>query len=463
MVNSVLDEQPQIQLSQREQQVLELVVTGASNKEIAKKLVISVNTVKVHMRNIFEKLGVQSRTEASTLAIQGGLVSVAESGSPDNDTESSPAAARTFLIEANPALSLPRWQQFYLLSALLLALLVAFVPLLTRETPNAAPELPVLYRQAPTPAPAAAQPANPANRWATRNPMPTGRAGLALVAQGNRIFAIGGVRGNNQATRSVEIFDAAANSWAEGSSKPTAATNILGAAVGGQIFVPGGCTDDGQAADMLEIYTPQSDEWTSGAALPAARCGYALAVLSDTLYLFGGWNGQIFEDTIFAYSPAKDTWDVLPQTLPKPMGFAGAAPLNGLIYLAGGFDGNNELAQTYAFDPQTGALTPKAPLNESRGGLGLIGGAANLYAIGGGWNHALNTSEKYDPATDAWSTFETPFNGKWRNPGLTAIDTTIYAAGGWDGSAEEFMDSFVSYQYLYQLFLPISSFNKNDE
>ncbi|RMF03278.1 MAG: hypothetical protein D6768_06300, partial [Chloroflexi bacterium] len=206
-----------------------------------------------------------------------------------------------------------------------------------------------------------------------------------------------------------------------------------------------------------------TDEWSSGAALPAARCGYALAVLDDTLYLFGGWNGQAFEDTIFAYSPEDDAWQVLEQTLPQPLGFAGAAALDNLIYVAGGFNGTDELAQVVAFDPQTGKLTQKAPLTEARGGLGLVGGSANLYAIGGGWNHASDTSEKYDPATDTWSTFESPFGGQWRNLGITSIDTTIYAAGGWDGEAEEFMDSFVSYQYLFQLFLPISSFNTTDK
>ena len=68
----------QTPLSDREIEVLELVATGASNQDIARQLFISINTVKVHLRNIFEKLGVQSRTEATLCAIRYGLVVVDE-------------------------------------------------------------------------------------------------------------------------------------------------------------------------------------------------------------------------------------------------------------------------------------------------------------------------------------------------------------------------------------------------
>jgi DNA-binding NarL/FixJ family response regulator len=63
-----------VSLTQREQEVLSLVATGATDKEIAENLYISLHTVKSHMRNILAKLQVNSRREAARLAKQKGLL-----------------------------------------------------------------------------------------------------------------------------------------------------------------------------------------------------------------------------------------------------------------------------------------------------------------------------------------------------------------------------------------------------
>ncbi len=63
-------------LTDREMEVLRLVATGASNKEIARRLCISVRTVQVHLGNIYGKLGVRSRTEAALCAIRRGWAPV---------------------------------------------------------------------------------------------------------------------------------------------------------------------------------------------------------------------------------------------------------------------------------------------------------------------------------------------------------------------------------------------------
>jgi NarL family two-component system response regulator LiaR len=65
-------------LTEREREVLRLVTGGLSNKAIAQALNLSEGTVKVHVSNIFKKLNVSSRTEASVRALQTGLISPVE-------------------------------------------------------------------------------------------------------------------------------------------------------------------------------------------------------------------------------------------------------------------------------------------------------------------------------------------------------------------------------------------------
>jgi len=65
---------PRPDLSAREVQVLELIVQGLANKQIAYSLNIAEHTVKNHVKNILSKLGVQDRTQAATAAIQRGII-----------------------------------------------------------------------------------------------------------------------------------------------------------------------------------------------------------------------------------------------------------------------------------------------------------------------------------------------------------------------------------------------------
>ena len=442
-----------VPLSERELQVLEMVATGASNQQIARRLVISVNTVKVHLRNIFEKLDVQSRTEATRRAIQEGWIVIADNG--QTPPEPAPAALQTFLLSGQPPPALRSWQQIYLAGAVFLALALVILPLLPRQmlylpviTPYDNQEL---GQAAPEPLP---KPDSP--RWLPHAAMPTGRAGLGLAAVEDRIYAIGGRRGDIGATSLVEIYDPIDDSWTEGTAKPTAATDISAVVLAGKIYIPGGCTGNRQPVDVLEIYDPAADRWEEGPALPAPRCGYGAIAAGDKLYLFGGWNGSSYEDTVFVFSAPAQKWEVLPGLMPQAKGYFGVAALNGQIYVVGGYDGLEEYDTTHVFVPGSGEWLEKARLNEKRGGLGLASSQQNLYAIGGGWERPLGSSEKYDPHSDSWTVFETPFtDNQWSNLGLTSINSNIYAIGGWNGTDEQYMDAVVSYQFMFELFVPI--------
>jgi DNA-binding NarL/FixJ family response regulator len=61
-------------LTPREIEVLKGVVEGATNKEIAEALVVTENTVKIHLRNILERLHLQNRIQAAVYAVREGLV-----------------------------------------------------------------------------------------------------------------------------------------------------------------------------------------------------------------------------------------------------------------------------------------------------------------------------------------------------------------------------------------------------
>jgi DNA-binding NarL/FixJ family response regulator len=63
-----------ITLTEREMQVLRLLVDGQSNPEIAGALHVTVRTVKYHLDNLYSKLGARSRTDAVAIAVRRGLV-----------------------------------------------------------------------------------------------------------------------------------------------------------------------------------------------------------------------------------------------------------------------------------------------------------------------------------------------------------------------------------------------------
>ena len=65
---------PGFDLTEREREVLRLMIEGLNNTQIAGKLTVSPSTIKSHVSNILSKLGVASRTEAVTLALRNHII-----------------------------------------------------------------------------------------------------------------------------------------------------------------------------------------------------------------------------------------------------------------------------------------------------------------------------------------------------------------------------------------------------
>lgn len=94
LIEQIAEHMGDEQLTAREVEVLEEVVTGHGNREIGQRLFISEDTVKVHMKHILEKLGAKGRTHAVVLAERRGIIRL------DSDGEPEATAKKTLAIPA---------------------------------------------------------------------------------------------------------------------------------------------------------------------------------------------------------------------------------------------------------------------------------------------------------------------------------------------------------------------------
>ena len=439
------------ELTSRETEIIELVATGITNREVARELFISVNTVKVHLRNIYTKLGAESRTEATMIAMQNGWISI-EGMEPAEEVATEGEA--TEKAETEPAgPPLPWGNRIALIGTVLLmagaVALTSIAPIPTQaDRPPSLPPEPEAGSANPAPSPSEEE-----SQWTEQAQMPTRRAYLAAATAQQRLYAIGGQTPQGLSA-AVEIYDPDEDLWLRGSDKPSPGRYLGAAAIGADVYVPGGCDAQGQPTATVEVYDTERDTWRQVSPLPEPRCAYAVAAAAGRLYLFGGWDGSRYTATAYVYDPEEDAWtEQIPMETVR--GFVAATALEGTIYVVGGYDGQRELTTCAAYDPDAAAWSTCAPLTIGRGGLGLAAVGGQLYAIGGGgWSSYLGFNERYNPQQDTWHAVKTPLIEEWRSPGVTTLDTSIYAVGGW---SQDFLSLNQAFSPLpFRIFIPVS-------
>jgi DNA-binding CsgD family transcriptional regulator len=454
-----------VELSERELEILKLVATGASNKEIAQQLYISANTVKVHLRNIFAKIEVTSRTEAAMYAVNNGLVERDLTAAPFPSITDQ--AAGVLIDETvDPTIgeagipatadSSPRTPPSRALRILLVALavgLVGFLLVLINQNGGAGLVIPPATGAAGTGTEAVEQAAS----WQEIESMPTARSGFALAGLENRLYAIAG-RTDAGLTGSVERFDPSAGEWTSLAQKPTPVEHVSAAVIGGRVYVPGGQLESGSASDVLEVYDPRQDAWETGPNVPQAVSGYALVAFEGHLYLFGGWDGQTYLDSVYRYDPGGQEWRTLPP-LPAARAYSGAAAAGGKIYLMGGENQSGALLANEVFLPDRleDDLPPweaGSPLPDARPRAGVASIADILYVSGseGQGDGEAGALMYYIPQTDTWGRL--PLRGApVTQAAFTAVGPYLFLVGGQEGEAAA--ARAYAYQTMYTISIPI--------
>ena len=436
---------PPPELSEREVEVLRLVATGAGNKEIAQKLFISPNTVKVHLRNIFTKIGAASRTEAAMYAAREGLVSLPASATMGADgmaspsVEAPPTAQGGAAFPPSQAEQRRQWMRWATIAVLIIAVFGVLVlwTLRSRPTPP------------PTPTASAAAP-----RWQHLADMPTARAGLSVAVYDNHIYAIGG-ENSSGVTGSVDRYSLTSNTWEVLPPMPTPVADASAAVIGGEIYIPGGRLASGAITSTLKMYNPRDQRWVQLAPMPAGLSAYALAAFEGRLYVFGGWNGQRYVNSAYEYNPELDQWKQLPP-MPTARGYAGAAVADGRIYVLGGNNSETRLSVNEAFTPDPNSETSPwktyAPLPIAKSKMGVASLVSIIYLCGGTDISASSAVLAYFAELDEWRTLPSDFSAPV-SPGITAQGAFLFALGGQLESA--FTSQLLAYQAVYIISIPL--------
>lgn len=428
------------ELSERELDILKLVATGASNKEIAKSLYISQNTVKVHLRNIFSKIDATSRTEAAMYAVRLGLVETATNPALGDETSQD-----TAILEGSNTTKTSKFpvfiKYFGIVGGVLLILVI----------------LGFVFNFGDIFTPTSSIPPTPTQRvqWFQLPGLPTPRWGLAVTNYENQIYAIGGE--TQQGTSNVvEKYDPQTNTWLELKDKPTPVSDINSVTVGGLIYTPGGKLASGLSTDVTEIYDPSTDEWSRGQPLPIPLSAYGLTTYEGRMYLFGGWDGSKVVNNAFVFDFRDDTWTEL-APMPTARSFAGAVVVGGKIYVIGGYDGSQALNVNEVYLPDysgDGSPWEQAPaLPSGRYGMGTTNLADIIFILGGVGSTNGLTTIALSPGDQTWGQLDSPLPSDWSYLSAVTVGTRLYVLGG--KTVTGLSSDMWSYQAIFTITFPI--------
>ncbi|XP_022920023.1 kelch-like protein 10 isoform X2 [Onthophagus taurus] len=166
----------------------------------------------------------------------------------------------------------------------------------------------------------------------------------------------------------------------------------------------------------------------------------------DILFAIGGWSAGSPTNFIETYDTRADRWLLSTDTDSGPRAYHGLCALKGLIYMIGGFDGNEHFNTVRCFDPVTHTWKECACMYYPRCYVSVVMHDGKIYAMGGyNGRIRMNSAERYDPETNQWEIIQ-PMQRQRSDASAAALDDKIYIVGGFNG--QEVMSSAEVYDTL---------------
>jgi DNA-binding CsgD family transcriptional regulator len=405
------------ELSRRELEIIGKLVTGATNREIARSLSISHHTVKVHLRNVYQKLGVASRTEATHLILTKNLLEskktepeaaleeveseTVSQGSISLENEQSEEKEEVEPIEESEGLNEPlekptkapvsavtrdKKGSEAIVTMNETGAPIISAPLATHaDAPISSRIHPSVMRSVLTPEVLMPSPSNSVLSWVA---ILLGIAVVVLLALVVMLIfrsppttaepSVVALEGN------IQQLDPSAR-WQQLAQLPTPLKNSNAIYLGGDLLLIGGESNEGIEAALWR-YDGSQKRWQSMAPIPEAVRDAPMLFSAGKLLVVGGIDqtGKVV-DIVQHYDPETNQWHQASVTLPHPLARSALASFEGTIFLFGGWDGTSlqDTIYRYLADEQRWELyetmpTARADLAAAtvQDGIVLIGGTA---------------------------------------------------------------------------------------
>ncbi|XP_065110631.1 kelch-like protein 5 isoform X1 [Paramisgurnus dabryanus] len=217
---------------------------------------------------------------------------------------------------------------------------------------------------------------NPRSKsWSVMPPMSTHRHGLGVAVLEGPMYAVGGHDGWSYLS-TVERWDPQARQWSFVASMATPRSTVGVAVLNSKLYAVGG-RDGSSCLKSVECFDPHTNKWSSCAPMSKRRGGVGVATWNGFLYAIGGHDAPAsslasrLSDCVERYDPKTDVWTaVAPMSLSRDA--VGVCLLGDRLYAVGGYDGQVYLNTVEAYDPQTNEWTQVAPLCLGRAGACVV-------------------------------------------------------------------------------------------
>uniref|UniRef100_A0A8C4IWZ8 Kelch-like family member 5 n=1 Tax=Dicentrarchus labrax TaxID=13489 RepID=A0A8C4IWZ8_DICLA len=196
--------------------------------------------------------------------------------------------------------------------------------------------------------------------WSVMPPMSTHRHGLGVAVLEGPMYAVGGHDGWSYLS-TVERWDPQARQWSFVASMATPRSTVGVAVLNGKLYAVGG-RDGSSCLRSVECFDPHTNRWNGCAPMAKRRGGVGVATWHGFLYAIGGHDAPAsslasrLSDCVERYDPQTDVWTtVAPMSISRDA--VGVCLLGDRLYAVGGYDGQVYLNTVEAYDPQTNEWT----------------------------------------------------------------------------------------------------------